>query len=189
MLCFPLPPTLTLSPFTSLPPSCAVVGHTSLRARDCQVCCFWIHAAELCEMDRLLGLALKRVCFIGPVGPGCCGLASLKALEDHRQIQSSPGLFDMYIHEHKAHLPHCVSYQEYGFHLGLCVPARFIQVQAGATFVWQEKEGLQQICCEVSGSSAGRRARSAACSLLSLMAGDSFNSGWGAVCTAQFCPH
>lgn len=86
-------------------------------------------------MDRLLGLALKRVCFIGPVGPACCGLASLKALEDHRQIQSSPGLFDMYIHEHKAHLPHCVSYQEYGFHLGLCVPARFIQVQAGAIFV------------------------------------------------------
>lgn len=53
----------------------------------------------------------------------------------------------MYIHEHKnkAHLLHCVSYQEYGFHLGLSVPARFIQVQAGATFVLCGRR--VKVCC------------------------------------------
>lgn len=91
-------------------------------------------SAGLREMVRLLGLALKRVCFIG-LGWSClpaCALASFRALEDHRQRQASPGLFDMYCiymnTKHKAHLPYYVSYQEYGFHLGLCVPARFIQV-------------------------------------------------------------
>lgn len=43
-----------------MPPSCVVVGQTSLRPRDCQLCCLWIRAAELREMVRLLGLNLKR---------------------------------------------------------------------------------------------------------------------------------
>lgn len=114
-------------------PSCAVVDHASLKARDCRVCWIWICAAARRDMVRLLRLALKRFCFTGPVGLACCSLATLEALEDRRRGQASPGPFD--IHEHRAHLPHCVSYQEYGFHLGLCVPARFIQVRAGATFI------------------------------------------------------
>lgn len=118
MLSFPLPPTF--SPPSLLPPT----------SPPLHLYAFFMHgggprspkgyrlpglllldpagwSAGLREMVRLLGLALKRVCFIGsvcPAGlPACCGLASLRALEDHRQRQASPGLFDMYIHEHKTH--------------------------------------------------------------------------------------
>lgn len=125
----------------------------------------------------------------GLVLPPCCGLASLKVLEDHNQRQTSLGLFDMHT-EHKAHLSHCVSYQKYGFNLGVCVPVRLTQVQAGATFVLCVNRG--KVCCRFAvkcWEDFWSECRSAARRLLSLMAGDSFNWGWGAVCTAQFCPH
>lgn len=101
-------------------------------------------------------------------------------LEDPRQ---KPALLDMYTHElkHKAHLLHCLSYQEYGFHLELCVPTQCIQVQERGL---RREEGR-------GGSSAGLKCLEATGwrAFLSLMAGDSFNWGWGTVCTAQFWPH
>lgn len=59
------------------------------------------------------------------------------------------------------------------------------KIQACTPFCFStEGGGLLQICREMS---AGLQFR--ALSVLSLMIGDCFNWGWGAVCTAQFCPH
>lgn len=99
------PSLLPLYLSTSMPSSCAVVGRTSLRARDCQGCCFWIQPAGRPGSVRCSiswdWLSRESASLARLVLPAYCGLASLRALENHRQRQASPGLFDMYIHEHK----------------------------------------------------------------------------------------
>ncbi len=103
----PLPPTRSTPPTSplylsnSMPYSCTAVGHPSLRARDCQLCCFWIGPAGWLgsvrwslSWDRL---SRESASLSWLVLFACCGLTSLRALKDHRQRQANPG---PYTHAH-----------------------------------------------------------------------------------------
>lgn len=191
LLSFALPPPF----FFTSPPLYLLLAHwwamLPWGLETARGCCFWIQLAGRLgpvrwspSWDWLSRESLLR-------WPGwSCLPAMVWLVYEHCRITDRDKPAQVYLicinmnREHKGHLPHCVSYREYVFHLQLCMSARFILVPA---VVLCGRRG--KVCCRFAVKSGGQRARSAACSLLSLMAGDSFNWDWGAVCTAQFCPH